>query len=174
VNNILLFGYKASGKTFFGRWLAQVLNRPFIDTDDVVERLYEEAFHDKKSCKEITIILGEEGFRSIERLAVASLIYVKDTVISLGGGTILSDKNRKNLEQLGLLVYLDADKEVIKTRLLNEDLPSFLDPSNPEESFEKHFLERKQIYESIPSFRLKMDGKTNPQILNELIQKIST
>ena len=172
--NILFFGYKASGKTFFGRQLAQALNKPFIDTDDLVEKLYEEAFQKKKSCKEIAILLGEKGFRFLECLAIASLTHVKDTIISLGGGAIISDKNRKFLDQLGCLVYLEADKEVIKSRILNDHTPSFLDPNDLEGSFERHFLERQRLYESIPCFKLKIQGKTNPQILNELLQQFDS
>ena len=38
--NIILIGFKASGKSTVGAVLAQLLKRPFIDTDQRIEDLY--------------------------------------------------------------------------------------------------------------------------------------
>ena len=62
--NIILIGYRCSGKTSVGKRLAQKLGWLFVDTDD---RLVEK---DGRSIKEIVEDDGWEGFRRLEKEVV--------------------------------------------------------------------------------------------------------
>lgn len=166
--NLILFGYKSSGKTFFGSLLARELEVPFIDTDQCIEKLYKEEFQEECSCRQICIKLRETGFRMLEERVIDSLEEVSNAIIALGGGTILNPRNCLKLEKLGKLVYLEADKKTIKHRIFSNGVPSFLDQKNPEKSFESMYEERRPIYEKISSFTIKVHDKTDQQILNEL------
>ena len=168
MKNLILFGYKSSGKSFFGKLLAQDLECRFIDTDQLVEQLYKEEFQEEYNCRQISMKIGEAGFRNLEERVIDHLKEVANTIIALGGGAVLNPINCLKLEKLGRLVYLEADKETIKHRIFSTGIPSFLDPKDPEKSFERMYEERKPIYEKVSSFKIKIHGKTNQQVLDEL------
>ena len=166
--NLILFGHKSSGKTFFGSLLAQELGRIFIDTDQWIENLYKNEFQETCNCRQIAIKIGEAKFRNLEMRVIDDLIDLKQAIIAVGGGTVLNPENCSKLEKIGNLVYLEADKETIKCRIFNSGIPSFLDSKDSNKSFDKMYEERKPIYEKIPAFKIKMHEKTTPQILEEL------
>ncbi len=166
--NLILFGYKSSGKTFFGSLLAQELEMLFIDTDQLVEKLYKNEFQEECNCRQISIKMGEIGFRILENRVIDGLKEVTNAIIALGGGAVLNSENCLKLEKLGRLVYLEADKETIKQRIFSDGIPTFLDPIDPEKSFEKMYEERKPVYEKVSAFKIKIHGKTDQQILDGL------
>ena len=166
--SLILFGYKSSGKTHYGQLLSQELGSVFIDTDQWIEERYEKKIHEKLNCRQISIKIGEEGFRQLERIVIDSLDQMTNAIISVGGGAVLNLENCLKLGKIGKLVYLEADKEIIKQRIFNDGIPSFLDPHDPEKSFEKMYEERKPIYEKVSTFKVNVQGKTDPQVLDEL------
>jgi len=136
LSNIILCGYKSCGKTTLGKKIAEKTGRHFIDTDDLV----------LKNCQFHPI----EVFREIEKEVIAALIDFQNCVIAIGGGSVLASENVAILKKLGKIFYLRVPKAVIKTRLLYcGRLPTFLDPSRPEESFEEMYESRKNLYENI-------------------------
>lgn len=167
-NNLILFGYKSSGKTYFGKLLARELGKIFIDTDLLIEEMYVKKFHETLNCRQISIKIGEEGFRSLEKEIIKSLEQVTKTIISVGGGAVLNPENCLRLEKSGKLVFLEADKETIKQRIFSTGIPSFLDPRDPEQSFERMYEERKPIYSKISTYKVNVQGKTDQQVIDEL------
>lgn len=143
--NLLLFGFKASGKTHFGKLLANHLHRPFIDTDDLIVDLYGK----KQKIKEIYKKLGESGFRDLEKKAIGLLKGIENSIIALGGGTVLDPENVEMLQKLGALIYLKADGAKLKTRIFKDELPPFLEGEKPEDAFWEMIQQREPIYRSI-------------------------
>jgi shikimate kinase len=166
--NIILFGFKRCGKTHFGKLLAKKLKRPFVDTDHLIEEAHGE------KCRQIALKIGDSAFRDLEKQAVASLEMQKESVISVGGGAILDPDNAKKLAKLGTLVYLQLDKETLKKRLLSGELPSYLDPKDPESSFEAMYQERKAIYEQIPALKIDIAGKNEQEIIDLIIEGLKS
>lgn len=149
--NLLLFGFKATGKTHFGKLLSIEMHRPFIDTDDLILELYKKESGKKHSVREIHKKLAEPAFRSLEKRALHLLKNVKDSIIALGGGAVLDPENVEFLQTVGALVFLKASAEKLKERIFKDELPSFLDPKDPEGSFYEMVQERGAIYRSIPA-----------------------
>jgi len=118
--------------------------------------------------RDIVLQKGENYFREIEKEIVASL-SVTETVIAVGGRTVLELENLNALQKLGTLVYLKCPKELLKKRLLVPPLPTFLKNT----TFEKMYYERKPKYETIPATWIELDGKTNQEVLEELWQVIN-
>jgi shikimate kinase len=145
--NLLLFGFKASGKTHFGKLAANHLRRPFIDLDDLVVNLYGK----KQKVKEIYKKLGEKGFRELEKKAIGLLKGLENSIIALGGGTVLDLENVQMLQKLGALIYLKADSAKLKKRIFQEELPPLLAREKPEEAFWEMVQQREPIYRSIPA-----------------------
>lgn len=108
---ISLFGMMGVGKTTVGRELAGRLGRRLVDTDDEIRRWT------GRSIPSIFTEEGEAGFRAYEQAVVRELATVPDLVLSLGGGTVLSDANVAELTLQGALVLLDADLETLVRRV---------------------------------------------------------
>ena len=78
--NIVLVGYRGSGKSAIGKLLAARLGLAFADTDEwVVQRA-------GKSIQDIFADVGEAGFRDLESAVVGELAVPGDSVIATGGG----------------------------------------------------------------------------------------
>ena len=109
MKHLILIGFMGSGKTSLGKRLARALNRPFVDTDQMVET---------SAGKKISDIFqeeGEKGFRTRETEALRQLKKEKNLcVISVGGGLPVQPQNHLLLEQLGTVIYLEAPVEVLE------------------------------------------------------------
>lgn len=114
--NVILVGYRCTGKTTVGGVLAAKLGWTFADADDLVEATA------GKSVAEIFAAEGEPGFRDREAAAIAHLCARERIVIATGGGAILRDASRKLLHDSGFVVWLTATPETIGERLAADPL----------------------------------------------------
>ena len=105
--NVVLIGYRCSGKTCVGKELAQRLGRVFIDCDEYIEQ------KTNLTIREIFDIAGEAYFRMLESDAIAELAKLEGRVVATGGGAVLKYKNIRNLKRNGVVVYLDASVGIV-------------------------------------------------------------
>ncbi|MCH9631366.1 MAG: Shikimate kinase [Chlamydiia bacterium] len=165
---IVLFGFKKCGKTYYGRLLAKRMHFTFIDTDRLIEDLYfrEEGY--KITCRQIHQDLGESAFRAYEQKVISEIKHKKNAVISVGGGAVLHENNLLALGRIGTLVYLKASKETIEKRILSDELPSYLNPHEPEQSFERMYRDREPKYVQVKAREVEIDNKKDDEVLKEL------
>lgn len=104
----------ASGKTTFGKRLAEDLCLDFIDTDNYIEG------REGKSVTEIFRKKGEDYFREQERNILSVLSTVNDTVVATGGGLPCHSDNMKFLNSVGSTVFLNTSIDEILKRLKGE------------------------------------------------------
>nr|WP_280953667.1 shikimate kinase [Symbiobacterium terraclitae] len=106
-----MIGLMGSGKSAVGRLLAERLDRPFIDTDALVEA--------EAGCPIPALFAaeGEEGFRRREAEVIARVAAGDGQVIATGGGAVLRPENRDALRRNGLVIWLDAPPEVLYRRV---------------------------------------------------------
>lgn len=78
-----------SGKTKLGKRVATILGKPFVDTDRMIVAAH-------GTISEIFANLGEEHFRSLERLAVEDAL-AQDAIVALGGGAVLNEQTQADL-----------------------------------------------------------------------------
>ena len=109
--NLVLIGYRCTGKTTIGRILADKLAWPLVDTDTLIQE------RAGRSIKEIVAAGGWPEFRRLEREAVADVALRDRQVISAGGGAILDDENTRALRAGGKVVLLTAAPEAIWDRM---------------------------------------------------------
>jgi len=120
MSGIVLVGFMGTGKTVIGRSLAARLQFSFVDTDDLI---VEQA---GKSISHIFAEDGEPAFRTLETRILTQLVAtpIKERVIATGGGIVLADQNWPLLRQLGDVICLSAEPEVILQRVgLAQDRP---------------------------------------------------
>ena len=166
--NILLFGFKKCGKTYYGLKVAQKLHMHFIDSDLLLEEYYEKIYLENLSYREIAKKHGFDFFRKLEQKILPWIMQQKNSIISLGGGMVLHPDNVARLQQVGTMVYLNVSKETLKQRLLSSEPPIYIDPHHPVESFETMYHARLPIYESISAKCLDIEGMTENQIIEAL------
>ena len=122
MKNIVLIGMEGTNKAEIGKDLANKLKMKFINTDDIMKK--ESGLDLPELLKET----GEKHFRSLETLIIKKISNVSNSIIVIGGGSILNRKNIKALKQNGILVNLITGKlnfkrnkfEDERTRLLNQ------------------------------------------------------
>lgn len=109
---IYLIGFMGAGKTSVGSELAQRINYPFLDLDEVIEEEYDD----------ISTIFeenGEEFFRLIESHFLKEISTYSDRfVLATGGGVVLKPENLKLMKDNGLVFYLSAPAHILTTRLM--------------------------------------------------------
>jgi len=109
--NIILMGYRCTGKSSAGRKLAALLGRPFHDTDELIRR------RTGRTVEEIVAAEGWSVFREEERAVIGDLSGTDGSVIAPGGGALLDHRNVAKLKENGLFVWLIADAATIARRL---------------------------------------------------------
>ena len=114
--NIYLIGFMAVGKTTLGKRLAKALQRPFVDTDNLIVQ------RTGKSIEEIFETLGEDEFRKIEADVLRS-ITTQNNIIATGGGLPCYFNNMDFMNAHGLTIYLNANSAFIYNRLLHAKAP---------------------------------------------------
>jgi shikimate kinase len=112
--NLVLIGYRATGKTSVGARLAAALHRPFVDLDQMLVR---EA---GRSVDEIVAQSGWEEFRRLEKELVARYRDSRGEVLATGGGVVLDPDNVAALRENGILIWLTADPAAIQARLAQD------------------------------------------------------
>lgn len=108
---IFLYGPPGSGKSSLGQVLATDLERPFYDLDEIIETQAGMPIH------EIFALEQESGFRARERTALLSILDHAQGVIALGGGALLDEDNRQEVEASGRVLRLRAPIDVLYDRL---------------------------------------------------------
>ncbi|WP_047547045.1 shikimate kinase [Psychroserpens sp. Hel_I_66] len=165
---LFLVGYMGSGKSLIGKSLANILDFDFIDLDHYIET------KENASIKSIFESKGEIYFRKIESQSLLDMLSLKNTVVSLGGGTPCYGNNleimtsSKNIKT----IYLKATITTLSKRLFLEKskrpLISHID--DIEELYEfigKHLFERAPYYEK-SNYKISTDDKS----VNQIIEKI--
>jgi len=109
--NIYIMGFMGCGKTTVGAFLAEKLNRPFIDTDTIIQEKTGLAISD------IFKKYGETDFRTIEKDVVSEVSKLAGCIIALGGGAVLLSENWENISSTGFTVALSFSPEIISFRL---------------------------------------------------------
>ncbi|MFZ4440176.1 MAG: shikimate kinase, partial [Syntrophales bacterium] len=145
--NIILMGYRCSGKTSTGRELAERLGFSFYDTDAMVER------QSGLTIPEIVAEQGWDAFRQKERAVIRELSGTDRGVFALGGGAVLDSRNVDNLEENGVFVWLIATAETIAARMGKDEASGNERPSLTETSsiaeIEEVLAEREPLYRSL-------------------------
>jgi shikimate kinase len=144
VPNLVLVGYRATGKSSVGRELAERLHRPFIDLDEV---LVQEA-----GCAIADIVArgGWEDFRRREKELVLRFGKAFGQVLATGGGVVLDPENVEVLRKNGILIWLMAKPAVIKKRLGLDAATQSLRPSltgaDVQSEVDRVLAEREPLY----------------------------
>ena len=143
--NIVLIGYRCSGKTGVGKILARGLKRGFLDTDTLIE--------DDAGCPIETIVSNEgwDYFRDLEKRIAKEVARENNLVIATGGGIVMDRDNVNHLKRNGWIVWLKTDAQTVKERMEKEERSGIKRPSltgnDPLEEIKQVLRVRTPIYQ---------------------------
>ncbi|MBQ6840258.1 MAG: shikimate kinase [Oscillospiraceae bacterium] len=100
MENTILIGMPGCGKSTIGKLVSQILNKRFVDADEVIAKTA------GMSIPEIFSTSGETGFRNIETQVLRQLGMQSGLVIATGGGCVTRDENYSLLHQNGTIYWL--------------------------------------------------------------------
>ncbi|MHC4454171.1 MAG: shikimate kinase [Planctomycetota bacterium] len=168
--NIVIIGFRGTGKSTVGKLLANRLKMDFIDTDEYIESAT------GKTIKDIFEEEGEESFRKTEVETIAKLSKMKNKIIAAGGGVVLRDKNVKSLKSNGFLILLEATPEIIHDRIRQDKKTTQQRPSlTNKKSFDeiKHLIDKRQpLYENAANYTINTSYVSCEDIVEEIITVI--
>ena len=150
--NIVLIGYRGSGKSSVGKKLASKLWLDFVDSDAlIIERA-------GMTIREIFEKEGEAGFREREVAVIQELAGRDNLVIAAGGGAVLDPTNVEALKKNGKIIWLHAEPDVLHERIqadteTNATRPNLTSAGGLEE-IKDVLAQRMTIYKSAAHVRL--------------------
>jgi shikimate kinase len=166
--NIVLIGYRCTGKTSVGRTLSDRLGKEFVDTDVWIEK--------RAGCS-IEKMVAEEGwdrFRSLESEVIADVSIGDQQVIATGGGIVMDWRNVENLEKNGRLIWLQGDAEVIKNRMCDDHQAKIVRPSltgtDPLEEIRQVLGRRVPLYERAASFTVDTSTSSIEEVVATIVR----
>ena len=164
--NIVLIGYRCSGKTVVGKLLAKQLGRTFVDTDEAIE---------EGAGVSIASMIAEKGwayFRDVEKAFVQDLSGKDNLVIATGGGVVLDRENIGRLKLKGWVVWLHGGPEVVKERMARDVESGKMRPSlsgaDPLKEVDRVLEERSGLYEQAGDYVVDTDHEP-PEVVAETI-----
>ena len=171
---IFLTGLSGSGKSNVGRILAQRLNKPFLDTDVLIE----------EECGErIAAIFehhGEDYFRACESRVLAQAAQTAGgAIIATGGGIVMRAENRALMDEGGQRIYLQVEPATALERLKAQKTTALAHGETPEvrpllagpdllASLNAQLATRSAWYEGA-ELRFSMQDKSAEHVAQEII-----
>jgi shikimate kinase len=164
-HSIFLIGPMGSGKTAVAKYLARLLDYPFHDSDQEIER---------RSGADIPLIFereGEAGFRRREREVVAELTARPRIVLATGGGAILDEDNRRDLASRGWVVYLETSIEQQAERAGRTRHRPLLHGADPQARLQELMRAREPLYREIADLCLSTDQRRVRSVAERIAQE---
>jgi shikimate kinase len=138
--NLILAGFMGTGKSALGRQLAKRWRRPFLDTDEMVEKLA------GTSVADIFAQHGEDHFRALERQVVEQHMPPHGAVIACGGGLVVPPGMGELVRSKGIVVTLFASVDTILRRTAGNSRRPLLQGEDPEAKVRELMKKREQAY----------------------------
>lgn len=159
MKNIILIGMPGSGKTTFGKLLAQALDAPFYDADDILEA--REPYTIKEFFEQ-----GEDVFRAAEQRTAEFLSQQTGCVIAAGGGVVKRAASMAAYAKTGCIVFIDRAPEAIACDVEIKTRP--LLAAGTQRVFEL-YNERIALYQKYAAYTVKNNGSMQ-DVLKKLLQ----
>lgn len=169
--NLVLIGGRACGKTSVGKALAQALERPFVDLDEVL------VGQAGCSIAELVAASGWPEFRRREKDLVAYYAGLSGQVLAPGGGVVLDPENVRNLREHGLVIWLMADPATLGERLKRDQSSQEFRPSltgdDPVAEMARVLAEREPLYRAAAHMTIDTTGLAIPEVVQRILNVIS-
>lgn len=169
---LVLIGYRGTGKSTTAAYLAAHLGWPHLDLDEQIER------RAGMSIADIFSTAGEETFRQLEHEALAETAGQDQLVLATGGGVVLRADNRQLLRTLGKVVWLMAQPATILARLQSDPntaarRPALTAAGGGLAEIESLLVARTPLYEACANLQVATDQRSPAEVAQEILDRLN-
>jgi len=164
--NIILIGYRGTGKTTIARIIARKTGFELQNLDAMIVKAA------GMNIPEIVAQKGWDQFRDLESQVLQQVADGDDQILDCGGGIILRPENRERLRQAGPVFWLTASVPVIVERIREDDQrPALTDKSFLEE-IQEVLQTRTPLYQECAHHRINTDHQSPEQAAEQILELI--
>lgn len=164
--NLVLIGYRGTGKSSVGKILARRLGRELVSTDAEIVR---------RADRPIPDIVAQDGwdrFRDLESEVCRDLSGKDNLIIDTGGGAILRPQNVASLKAGGILFWLTAEVSTIASRIGGDtQRPSLTGVKSFTEEIEDVLREREPKYAAAADHVIPTDGRGLTEVVDDILAR---
>ncbi len=168
--NLVLIGFRGTGKSVVAQQLALRLGWDWIDADVELE------LRAGKSISAIFADDGETAFRELESKLLGELIERSATALALGGGVVLREENRALLRRAGKVIWLQADPETIEVRIAADPSTAVRRPNLTAAGgiaeIRNLLSDRSPLYRACADLEVDTERKTPAEVAVEILTNI--
>lgn len=162
---VVLIGYRGTGKTTVAKHVAERLGVRWFDADAEVEQ------QAGKSIKQIFEDDGEQEFRDLEVQTISQMLKRDAAILSLGGGAVMRDETRRAIRR-HTVVWLTARPETIHARMTSDERTSQQRPNltvGGLAEIQELLTQREPVYQACADYTVETDDKSAEQVANEIV-----
>lgn len=163
MENIVLIGMPAVGKSTIGVLLAKTALCSFVDTDLLIQEKY------KKSLCDIIKDNGTKAFMGIEENVILETEF-ENSVIATGGSAVYGEKAMNKLRKQGKIIYLSLSLDEIKKRI--GDIKSRGVVLTNGNTVDDIYNDRKALYERYADFIVDCNNLTVEECVEKIIANL--
>ncbi len=162
--NIVLIGYRGTGKSEVGRLLARRLGMTYVGMDAHIVQ------NARMTIPEMVETFGWSGFRDRETAVVKTLCGKDNLVIDTGGGIIERPENMPILSQNARVFWLKASVDTIVSRIqADTQRPALVQGKTFTEEVAEVLEKRTPKYQTAAHYEIDTDHLTPEQVADKII-----
>jgi shikimate kinase len=162
--NIVLIGYRGTGKSVVGELLALKLNRETISMDAEIVR---------KAGMSIPDFVEQNGwpkFRDLETEVARELAERDNIIVDCGGGIIERQENISALQANGVIFWLQASVDVIVSRIADgTERPALIEGKSFTEEVAEVLDRRTPLYSEAAQHIVNTDNMAPEQVTDSIL-----
>ena len=167
---VTLIGMMGTGKSKFGRQIANILEFNFYDVDQIIEKEL------SMTIKEIFQKYGEVFFRKLEKKTISDLISKinknkEKVIISLGGGGFDDEETRELLLNNTNVIWLNTPVDILVQRVGDGSKRPMIKGKTRDSIIQ--LLKIRTRYYSLCHEQINTDSLNQNQVTEKLINLIS-
>lgn len=164
--NLVLIGYRGTGKSAVARRLAGLLERRVVSLDDEIQRRAGQAI------PEIVAVHGWSHFRDLEESVCRDFGAEDGLVVDCGGGVVEREANMTALRAGGQVFWLRAKPMTIVGRIGGDKLrPSLTGTKSFTEEVEEVLQRRTPLYNRMSHAVIDTDGRTIEDLAADITRR---
>lgn len=163
-NNLVLVGYRGSGKTTLGKLLASHLGFRYVSTDaEIINRA-------GMTIPEIVRTHSWKYFRDLEQEVVEDCAGGEKQVLDTGGGVVVRSRNIELLRGCGKVCFLKTEVSEIVERIgADTQRPSLTGKKSFTEEVSEVLSERTPLYRQAADFEVNTSRLSPGEAVREII-----
>jgi shikimate kinase len=152
--NLVLIGYRGTGKSLIGQRLGRLLNMPVVSLDQEIVR------HTGQSIPDLVAAHGWPHFRDVEEDICRRFAERDGQILDCGGGVVERPGNVQVLRARGRVFWLKAEPATIVGRIGGDkNRPSLTGAKSFTDEVSEVLQRRTPLYQAMAHEIVETDGK---------------